>query len=173
MFLKKYIIIVFSIFIVSLPAKSQSVEYFVKASFIEKFARFTDWESNAASENFVICVLGKSPFHKELEELSRKTKIKEKSLKIIYLNDYHNISDCQVLFICSSETDNLDSIIGFLKNRNVLLVSDTPGFSQKGVHFNFFIARNGTIRFEINLKALVKSNLKTDMQLLSIGKIVD
>ena len=50
---------------ISLFAKSQSVEYLVKASFIEKFARFTEWAPNSIGDSFVIGVLGDSPFSTE------------------------------------------------------------------------------------------------------------
>jgi hypothetical protein len=163
------IILFFALF--SNYLKSQSVEYFVKASLIEKFARFTEWEPNTIGGNFVIGVLGKSPFYNELEKLSIKIKIKNKPVKILYLNNMEDAKVCQVLFICSSEKDNLPEIIKYLGNYNILLVGDTEGFSEKGVHFNFYLEKNENIHFEINVKALAKANLKTDMQLLSLGKI--
>ena len=155
----------------SILAKPQSVEYLVKSSFIEKFARFTEWKSNFISENFVIGVLGKSPFSGELEILAEKTKIKNKPIEINYIKDYQDILNCQVLFICSSEKDNLPDIINYLGNSNVLLVGDTPGFSEKGVHFNFYLTSKGTIHFEINRRAMEKAGLIADIHLLSIGKI--
>ena len=157
---------------ISLLAKSQSVEYLVKASFIEKFARFTEWAPNSIGDSFVIGVLGDSPFSTELETLSSKTKIKSKPIAISYIKDYRNVSGCNVLFICSSEKNNLSKIISSLGNSNVMLVGDTPGYAEKGVHFNFYLTAKGTIHFEINTKALVSSGLKVDIQLLSIGKIV-
>jgi len=55
----------------------------------------------------------------------------------------------------------------------VLLISDSEGFSKKGVHFNFFKEKDETIHFEINLKALAKSGLRPDLKLLSVGKIIN
>jgi hypothetical protein len=169
--LKSNLLIIFLLAVFSNCLKSQSVEYFVKASLIEKFARFTEWESNSIGEEFVIGVLGKSPFYNELEKLSAKIKIKSKPVKIIYFKNMEDTKVCQVLFICASEKDNLSEIIKYLGNYNILIVGDTEGFSEKGVHFNFYLEKNENIHFEINVKALAKANLKTDMQLLSLGKI--
>ena len=155
----------------SILAKSQVGEYFVKAAFIEKFARFTEWKPNAIGKSFVIGVLGKSPFSGELEILAEKSQIKNKPVEIKYIKDYHDILNCQVLFICASEKDNLQEVINYLGNSNILIVGDTPGFSEKGVHFNFYLTRKGSMHFEINMKALVKAGLVADMQLLSIGRI--
>lgn len=166
-------IILFTFLFISFHVNGQSVEYFVKASFIEKFARFTRWEPNSIGENFIIGVLGVNPFHSELEKLSKKTTIKGKPVKIMYFTDLQETRACHVLFICSSEKNNLTTIIKYLETRNILLVSDTPGFAEKGVHFNFYYKLNETLHFEINMKSLVKANLKTDIQLLSLGKIIN
>jgi len=173
--LNKYrlLTIYFLLLLPILNIRSQSVEYFVKASFIEKFARFTEWETKITGDYFVIGIVGTSPFHNELEKLSQKTTIKNKPVKIVYFKNYEEISNCQLLFICASEKNNLSTIIKNTSNKSIMLVGDTPGFSEKGVHFNFFLKNNETLHFEINLDALVKSKLKTDMQLISIGKITN
>jgi hypothetical protein len=154
-------------------SKAQSLEYTLKASFIEKFARFTEWESNSIGEYFEIDILGDSPFTGELEKMANKSKIKNKSIKINYIKNYYDANVCQVLFICSSEKHNVSKIIKYFGKLNILMVADTPGFSELGVHFNFYYKENGTIHFEVNPKALNKAQLKYDMQLLNIGKIIN
>lgn len=161
------------IILFSYQSNSQSVEYMVKASFIEKFARFTDWGTNMEGEFFVITILGESPFSGELEKMAKKIKIKNKTIKINYIDDYRDIKDCQVLFICSSEANKLPKIIKFIEHMNILTVSDTPGFCKKGIQTNFYIDKSDTIKFEINPTALNKAKLTIDMQLLSLGKIIN
>jgi hypothetical protein len=169
----RHILIVLLFVLLPSIAGSQSVEYTVKASFIEKFARFTEWELNAIGDSFVIDILGVSPFNGEFERLASKGKIKNKPVKINYIKDYRDARDCQVLFICRSEKDNVKEIVRWLKNTNVLMVSDSPGFGELGVHFNFYLKDNETIHFEVNPKALSKTKLRADMLLLSIGKIIN
>lgn len=153
--------------------ESQSVEYSVKASIIEKFARFTEWEPSAIGDSFVIDILGVSPFDGAFERLAAKDKIKNKPIKINYIKDYRDARDCNILFICRSEKDNIREIVKFMRNANTLLVADSPGSSELGVHFNFYIKENETIHFEVNPKALNKTKLRADMLLLSIGKIIN
>lgn len=167
------LILILILLIVPEVVFTQSVEYFVKASFIEKFARFTEWKSSNMGDYFVIGVLGKSPFYNELELLAKKATIKNKSIKIKYITDYHEISNCQLLFVCSSEKENISKIVNYANTYNILIVGDTPGYGEKGVHFNFYFKNSETIHFEINLNALHRSDFKTDLQLLSIGKIIN
>jgi hypothetical protein len=152
--------------------KAQSVEYAIKASFIEKFARFTDWQTISRGEYFTIDILGKSPFKGELEKIAQKVKIKNKPIKLNYISNYSQAANCQVLFICSSEKNNLNEILNFTSSLDILTISDTPGYCKKGVHINFYIDESGTVKYEINLAALKKNKLMVDMQLLSFGKII-
>jgi hypothetical protein len=170
---RRYILFMLLACMMSAPAHSQSVEYSVKASFIEKFARFTEWESNSIGEYFVIDILGNSPFGGEFERLAVKEKIKGRPIRVRYIKDYREARDCQVLFICRSEKENLREIVRALKHANILLVADSPGFSELGVHFNFYLKDNETIHFEVNPKALASAQLKPDLLLLSIGKIIN
>jgi len=154
-------------------ANAQSVEYFVKASLIGKIAQYTEWNSNNNFDNFEIAILGKSPFNGELEKLASGTKINKKAIKINYIANYSQAEACQILFICRSERKKLNEIIDFLENKNILLVADTPEFSGTGIHFNFYTELDKTIHFEIDLNALKRSGLKPDLQLLTIGKIIN
>ena len=151
---------------------AQSIEYSVKASFIEKFARFTDWNAMANDEYFVIDVLGESPFNGELEKIAKKVKIKNRTVRINYIDTYQEIKNCHVVFICGSEKNRITDIMKFIEHQNILTIADTPGFCKKGVHLNFYIDESETIKYEVNPLAFKKSNLTVEMQLLSFGKIV-
>lgn len=169
--LKGIMLLILSIY--TLGASGQSVEYFVKASFIQKFARYTEWPANSIGNNFVIGVAGTSPFSNELETLAAQTHIKGKPVKIVYLKNPSEVAKCQILFISNSERRNLTNWLTTCQNQTILLVADTPGFSQKGVHFNFYYNTDETIHFEINVKALAAAGLTADLQLLNIAKIIN
>ncbi len=158
--------------LVPLMVVAQSIEYSVKASFIEKFARFTDWNALTSEDYFVIDVLGESPFNGELEKIAKKIKIKNRTVKINYIDNYQDIKNCQLLFICASERNRISEIMKFIEHQNILTIADTPGFCKKGVHLNFYIDESETIKYEVNPIAFKKSNLSVEMQLLSFGKIV-
>jgi hypothetical protein len=80
MTVKKLIYIVFIFLHSAYLLNAQSVEYAIKASFIEKFARFTDWQTPIKSEYFTINILGKSPFKGEMEKIAQKLELKTNQL---------------------------------------------------------------------------------------------
>lgn len=172
-FYKLFLPVWLLLFLMPTITSSQSVEYYVKASLIFKIAQYTEWNSANDPKSFRIAVLGKSPFTGELEKLAAKTRIKNKPVIINYIKDYKMAEGAEILFICSSEKKILPEIILTYQAKNILLVSDSPSFSGKGVHFNFLMENDETIHFEIDIKALKNAGLKPELQLLSIGKIIN
>jgi hypothetical protein len=170
---KRYILLITIVIAFNFICCSQSVEYHIKASLIEKFIEYTEWEPNSINGDFVICILGESPFNGELEEIASNSKFKGKPVKIIYSRNIDEIKNVQLLFICSSEKKKCSDIVKKMENQNVLIVGDTPGFAQLGVHFNFYPKPNNTIHFEVNPAALKKARLKADLQLINIGKVIN
>lgn len=158
------------------PLSAQPMEYLLKAGFLEKFARFTDWpEESLMSDTrmpFVISVLGESPFEGSLEQIYKKNRIKDKPVEIRYIHTPDDLAGTHLLFVCASERHNLTAILAAAKRYPVLLVSDTKGFAQKGIHINLYVTQKGTLHFEINLKAVKRSGLSVQLVLLEIAKIV-
>jgi hypothetical protein len=172
MIIKKYILLLFINLQFVLFLNAQSIEYTIKASFIEKFARFTEWQPPTEGNYFVISVLGESPFKGELEKMAQNVKLKNKPIKINYIHNYNEADNCQVLFICASEKNKVSQIVNFIKSKNILTVSDSPGFCKKGVHFNFYIDDSQTIKYEVNYTTIKATNLMVDIQVLNFGKII-
>lgn len=170
--------IFFLLLLIMIPSFSlaQPVEYLLKAGFIEKFSRFTNWpdhsDANDPTTPFIISVIGKSPFEGSLEKIYTKAKIKNKSVHIRYISKENQIAGSHILFICQSEENHLKNILKAAQKDSVLVVSDTPGFGEKGSHINLYITEKGTLHFEINVKAAKKSGLAIQLILLEIAKII-
>lgn len=165
-----WILMIESIFPVQ-PA--QNKEYLVKTAYIEKFARFTEWPAESNHNNFIIGVIGKSQFGGALELLAEKYKIRDKKIRIRYYASADEISNCNILIICSSEKSRINTILNSVERKPILTVGDTKGFAQRGVHFNFYVTDEGTIHFEVNPSKISESGLKCDMLLLGVGKIIE
>ena len=58
-----------------------------------------------------------------------------------------------------------------LRDRPVLLVAETRGFAHRGGTINFVVEAN-KIRFEVNLEAARRHQLKISSKLLALSKIV-
>lgn len=158
-----------------LPAysSSQPMEYLLKAGFLEKFARFTDWPEARSDSVFSISVIGESPFDSSLEELYTTEKIKNRPVKIRYISAPAEIDGSDILFIAGSETKNLDAILQVTRAKPILVVGDTKNFGERGCHINFYITAKGTLHFEINLAKVKESGLHMQLVLLEIAKIID
>jgi hypothetical protein len=170
--LKKLILLLFIFLLSNDFLTAQSIEYMIKASFIEKFARLTDWQANIPGNYFVIGIVGESPFNGELERLAKNINIKNKPIRIDYISNYSGIVDCQVLFICKSKKNNLSEILKITDRYDILTISDTPGFCKRGVHINFYLDDSESVKYEINHEKLKKTNMVVDMQVLKFGKII-
>ena len=170
---------------------SQRREYKIKAAFLYNFIKFVDWpEEKAVSKNetVMIVIIGKDPFGDAFEPIKNK-KIKGNDTIIKYFpgfkelkriekdnnSEYENIvaelRKCHLLFICSSEKDNLVDILSLVKNHNILTVGESPGMLEVNGIINFLLDEN-KVRFEINLNNARESKLVIRSQLLRLAKNV-
>ena len=176
-FLCRCIAVVFLLLFL-LPASSpaQDMEYLLKAGFLEKFARFTEWpgqgEPAGPDRPFVVSVIGESPFQGNLEQLYTTEKIKNRQVRVRYISTPDEIDCSDILFIAGSEKNDLESILEATRGKPVLVVGDTRGFGERGCHINFYITPRGTVHFEINLAKVKESGLHMQLVLLEVSKII-
>jgi len=169
------IIILFVGLLLPVFASAQSIEYTVKAVFLERFTRFIEWPEESAmadsSQPFVLGVIGESPFGSILEEIYSTQKIRDKKVEIRYISKLNEITGCHLLFLSESEKKELPKILSFTRDKPILTIGDTKGFADKGVLINFFFSKD-KIRFEINESVVRDSGLKMSYLLLQLAKIV-
>ena len=131
-------------------------------------------------------IIGKNTFGNAFEPVNDK-KTKGQEVVVKYFNSFselqksndnmekiaEELSKCQLLFICSSETDNLAKILNIVKNKNILTVGETKDFLKTGGIINFLLEDN-KVRFEINLIAAKEAKLTIRSQLLRLAqKVID
>jgi len=166
-----------------------SQEYQVKAAFLYNFLQFVDWsEEKSADSNkpITIGIIGKDPFGNAFEPIKDK-KVKGRSVIIKRFKSFEELkkstgkdkpelgreiealTKCHLLFICSSEQENLKEIINSVRDHNVLTVGETEGFLESGGIINCFVEEN-KIRFEINISAAERAKLEIRSQLLRLAK---
>ena len=162
----------------TLPAarceSSGSSEYDVKAAFLFHFAQFVEWPAGTfkdATSPLTYCTVGDDPFRGALDQgLSGKT-IGTRPLRVQHFKLPHEMQSCQVLFVGAGENKLLADTIANVSGRPVLTVGETEHFAADGGVIGFVVEAN-KIRFEVNLEAAEKANLKISARLLALAKTV-
>lgn len=152
----------------------QASEYEIKAVYLYNFLLFTDWpkkedDKNKKSETICIGILGDNPFGNAFKEVEGKRIAgKGKKLVIKHFGRYKknkDITDCQVLFVSSSEKKNVKQILKRLSNKPILTIADMDKFVESGGMVNF-VKVGKKIRWEINSTPVKLAGLKLSSQLL-------
>ncbi len=154
---------------------AEILEYEVKAVFLERFTRFIEWPDMNQVEkplkNFVIGVIGETPYGSLLERIYSERKIKDRKVEIRYLEEAKDSLSCHLLFVCASKRHDLTQLLSLTEDKPILTVSDSKGFAEQGVLINFYMDKR-RVRFAINESAVRKSGLIMNYRLLQSAKIV-
>ena len=146
-------------------------EYRVKAAFLYNFARFVSWPDSATGHNeFSLCVLGTDPFGELVDSLAGK-QVHNKGLVIRRLSELVPEDNCQLIYISSENTIDLDATLSLLRTNPVLTVSDMDDFITRGGIIRFRLV-DKKVRFDINIDAANTAGLTISSKLLSLAHIV-
>lgn len=148
----------------------------IKIAFIYNFAKFTNWPDRSFDalphNSFPICFIGKESLGNLFDQLAGTKIIQDKTILIQKNPSDRNLKNCRILYISSSESWRLENLLKTLEGHSVLTVANAEGFAERGVGINLF-ERNEKLAFEINRKAILKSDLTLSSELLSLGVLVD
>jgi hypothetical protein len=148
-------------------------EYQLKAVFLFNFAHFVEWPAAALPHDnapFVIGVLGKDPFGRDLDEVVHGEALNQHPLAIERYPTVADVRSCQILFISAAEVPHLDGIVSTLQQHSVLTVTDADGPLPPGVIIGLF-RQDNRIRLRIDLKAAKASNLTISSKLSRAAEI--
>lgn len=166
---------VFRLWAQSDEASGISREYVIKAAFLYQFSRYVQWLVGTFSDGqtpFVIGVLGSDPFGGVLDEIAHTKKASELPIVIRRFPSLADYSPCHILFVPSNTSPGQRAeVIKRMRSSPVLLVGETSGFAAQGGTVNFYREDN-KIRFEINLEAAKRQQLKISSKLLNLAKII-
>lgn len=152
-------------------AVSEYPEYQIKSAYLEKFSRFVEWPSQNQGRPFTVCVFGRNPFDRYLEDLVATARFNDRPTRFKWARKIEEIAEPDLLFISSSESRRVEEVLGTVRGRPVLTVGDTPGFCEKGVLINLY-KTEGMVRFEVNEREAVASGLKFSSKILKLARIV-
>jgi hypothetical protein len=164
--------------LVSTPAAvaDEEKESLVKAAFIYNFVKFIEWpgdKSTSRLSNIDICTVGSSGINKASKVFQAASTEKLK-LSLVPESNWRNADKhCHILFISASESSSIPEIIGTLRTKPLLIVSDSEQFAENGGMIGFVVNDN-KIKIAVNTKAITTAGLRVDAQLLEIAlKVID
>jgi hypothetical protein len=158
----------------SLPQKTATPEYQVKAVFLYNIAQFVEWPKDSIPEDtsaIIIGVLGKDPFGTYIDDTIKGEEVNGHPLVIERYAAPSDIKNCHILFIHSALGPKLNSILKNLRGKNILTVSDATNFTKQGGMVGF-ITQENKIRIQINLEDVKEENITISSKLLRLAEIV-
>lgn len=156
-------------------AEPTTPEYAVKAAFLFHLGAFVEWPADefpAATQPFVIGILGEDPFGRDLDQIVQAETVHERSLQVERFYRWQEIKTCQILFIAGSEAPRLPQILKAMQRRPILSVSDIDKFASRGGMVGMD-TRLGRVRLDVNLNAARASGLGVSSKLLRLAQHVE
>lgn len=168
-----FIILVF--FVGSIVNAYESEEK-LKVIITGKIAQFIFWEKLQESD-FTIAVY-KSPFLPYFEKIYKNSFIHKKKVTILPLYESKTLNNSELLqkidmlyigdIVFNKE---LEKILGFIEDHNIVTISTLRGFAQKGGMIQIY-EQNQKLKLRINLEQVKKENINIKSSLLRISDII-
>ncbi|MCE5266517.1 MAG: YfiR family protein [Planctomycetaceae bacterium] len=148
-------------------------EYDLKAVFLYTFGRYVEWPTAALGEApapFVIGVVGEDSFAGALDTIAKRKMIQGRRIVIQrFPSPKEYRQPCHMIFVSRSLTaEQRAELIAKTQKESVFVVGEVPGFAEQGAMVNF-IVEGDRVRFEINVDAARRAQLRMDAKLLSLG----
>jgi hypothetical protein len=154
--------------------ESPATEYEVKAVFLYNFTKYVVWPAEAFQEPstpITICVLGRDPFGKTLDETVSGESVQDRPLAVRRIDGPEQGGGCHLVFIDQTQARDVPKLLKGFDGRPVLSVGESERFAERGGMINLSSQEN-RIRLEINVDAARRAGLRISSQLLKLGTIV-
>ncbi|MCV2365201.1 YfiR family protein [Paucibacter sp. DJ1R-11] len=141
----------------------------LKAAFIYRFAQFTQWPGQAATE-FSYCVVGSPVLREAMASLAQKPHLVS-VVRVRSVSEPAQAQGCQVLVLGMSERSELLRWQQALGAEPVLIVGDSAEAFRAGVSIALMVEPNG-LAFRINHSEAKRRGLSLSSQMLKLAREV-
>ena len=149
-------------------------EYKLKAAFIYNFSQFIEWPESSFSAPdapFQICVVGDDPFGEILKPI-QKRKYHTHPIEISYPKTVAEAESCRILYLdTQAKASQWRDIIKNLGDTPVLTVTSNNDAMESGFCIGF-VSLEGKTRWNMNLAAARKAQLKISAKLIEISVMI-
>jgi hypothetical protein len=143
----------------------------VYSMMVFNFVKYVQWPANDNAKEFVIGVVGNTEIYNTLNSWYGGKAKGTKTYVIKKFNNAAEVTDCQVIFIDKSKSNEFDAVNNKVKGKGTLVVTDRNGLGSKGSCINFKTV-DEKLRFELNQQAIEASNLKVAGALTSMAILI-
>ena len=158
-----------------MSAEPRPTDTQVKAIYLYNFAKFVTWpakEAKAGAETpLTICVFHATDFAPVLKEAVAGETVGGRSIDVKSIDEAKDAARCSILYIDSSASARMETVLQSVAGRSVLTVSDISGFAERGGMIEF-VMEGSRVRFKVGLAAAQKANLILSSQLLKVAQSV-
>ena len=140
----------------------------LRAGWIVALMQYTDWKDRNTNP-IVICTIGRDSVGVALRQIQKE---KSLPLAVVEKGSDDSFSNCHILYIAESDTEQAATILKNTHNRSLLTVSIIKGFAEMGGVVEF-ITNGKKVSLLINIPAAKKEHLVIKTDLLAIAKHID
>lgn len=153
-------------------ARADDLKDKIEAAFLYNFLKYITWPSSSlpSDASVTICIYNSNSLENALHYVQQQ-KASERRLIIIALQSSDKPTECHIVFISSEGPFPLYFTETAATAKGMLLVSDIPGFIQKGGMIGL-VEEEEHLVLEINNTALTRAGLKASSRLLNIARRV-
>jgi len=140
----------------------------VKALFIYNFTKQIEWPlSSVSGTKFTISVLQNEELANSITEILKGRKIFDKLILVKNVSTAKEIIGSQILFIPKGKITKIRNELSSISENGLLIISEEktlPAISSINL-----TEKNNQMRFELNLAAIKRQNLKTSNVLIKLA----
>jgi len=162
-------IIIVALFFIYSSLHAYESEDKLQVVLVGKVAKYIKFHDNT-TDTFTITVL-RNNFGTLFDDIYKDKKIHSKPVTIKYIQTIDELETSDILYIPKVSSKELSKILTQTQNKNILTISDTRGFAQKGGVMQFYFVSQ-KIKIRINTYSANKQNLKVKPTLLRISDVV-
>ena len=157
-----------------LAAADPATDVEVKAAFLSHFPSYVDWPAECftgPTEPVVVGLYGEDPFGPLLDDLLKERTVGGRPIVARRLSRLEDVGHVHVLYLGTADRMEIANVLAELHHRPVLTVADGEGLAERGVVLSFRL-EDRKVRFDINLDAADRADLRLSSQLLKLARIV-
>jgi hypothetical protein len=144
----------------------------IRAVLLFHIAQLTEWPTNAFTsdqEPFVLGVVGEDPFGEILEGTVDKETVRGRRIVIERYRTAADIQNPHLLFISSSESRSLGTILRRIDEKPILTVADVERAEQRGVMVHLYWEDNRA-KMIINQAAVASKKFVMSPRLMAVAQ---